>query len=102
MKIGSIYKSKFASIVWDNPGELLLCENEKSVICILDKDDVFLILKSYSTTIEVQKYKNLKDTSIIRSIAYIMTPSGVNGWLISYNNWQDFEIIDGKEQKTMG
>lgn len=97
MKIGSIYKSKFASIVWDNPGELLLCENEKSVIYILNKDDVFLILSSFSSTIQVQKYKNFKDNHIVRSIAYIMTPIGVNGWLISYNNWQDFEIINEQE-----
>lgn len=97
MNAGQLYNCKSTSVVWSSPGELLLCENEKSVACILNKNDIFLILNCYSIIIEVQKYKNFKDNHIIRNIAYIMTFSGVIGWLVSYNDWQDFEIINGCE-----
>lgn len=96
MITGTLYKCIYATIIWDKPGELLLCENEKSVINILNKDDIFFVIKCFSTVIQVQKYKNFNEDKIIRSIAYIVTPNGVNGWLVSYNNWQDFEIIDGR------
>lgn len=97
MKPGSMYFSKYATIVWDNPGELLLCENEKSVISILNKNQVFYVINSYDTKIEVQKFSNHRYEFVTRSVAKIITSAGVNGWLVSYNDWKDFDYLGQDE-----
>ena len=94
MKIGSIYRTKNVIVVWSDPGRLIMGKNEKAVITILNKDDIFVILDVNENEIEIQKFNNFKNDIITRGVAKIMTFNGINGWITTYNNWLDFDFIE--------
>lgn len=94
MKIGSIYRTKSVIVVWNDPGKLIMGKNEKAVIGILDKGDFFIVLGIDKNDVEVQRFDGFESDIITRGIANIMTFNGVNGWIISYNDWIDFIYVE--------
>jgi hypothetical protein len=93
MKIGSIYSSKCVFVVWNDPGKFAMGTNEKAVVGILNKGDFFIVLDINESEIEVQRFDEFKSDIILRGVAKIMTFDGVSGWLVSYNNWIDFDCV---------